>query len=119
MQLYLVKKIHLHKDDPLYSYCDHFAHLAKCLYNASLFRIRQVFTGWDKTPEQRSTNEAEIFEEIRLLQRAYPSVRVRRIIGYGHMDKLMRVTADPDFFSGLPMQTAQNTVRQACRDFSN
>ena len=119
MQLYQVTKIHLHKDDPLYSYCDHFAHLAKCLYNASLFRIRQVFTGWDKTPEQRSTNETEIFEEIRLLQQVHPSIRVHRIIGYGHLEKLMRVTADPDFFSGLPMQTAQNTVRQACRDFSN
>lgn len=119
MQLYQVSKIHLHKSDPLFSHLDHFAHLAKCLYNASLFRIRQIFTGWDKDPEQRSANEAEIFAELMRLKKAYPSVHVRRVIGYGHLEKLMRVTANPDFFSGLPMQTAQNIVRQACRDLSN
>ena len=35
--------------------------LSKNLYNAALFRIRQVFTGWDK--EQRTENEEEVFRE--------------------------------------------------------
>ena len=29
----------------------------------------------------------------------------------------MRITGNPDFFSGLPMQTAQAVVRKACDDF--
>ena len=29
----------------------------------------------------------------------------------------MRITDNPDFFSGLPMQTAQHVIRQACTDF--
>ena len=32
--------------------------LSKNLYNAALFRIRQVFTGWDK--EKRTENEKEV-----------------------------------------------------------
>ena len=33
----------------IYDYCDSNAQKAKLLYNAALFRIRQIFTGWDKT----------------------------------------------------------------------
>ena len=42
--------------------------LSKNLYNAALFRIRQVFTGWDK--EQRTENEEEVFREVRAMQAA-------------------------------------------------
>ena len=31
----------------------------------------------------------------------------------------MRVTQNPDFFAGLPMQSAQATVKHACSDFQN
>lgn len=31
----------------------------------------------------------------------------------------MRVTENPDFFIGLPMQTAQAMVKQAVTDFKN
>ncbi len=31
----------------------------------------------------------------------------------------MRVTENPDFFAGLPMQTAQAIVKQAVTDFNN
>jgi putative transposase len=91
--------------------------LAKCLYNAALFRIRQIFTGWDKT--SRTDNEAEVFAEVSLLMKTYPKIRVRRVISYLHLEKLMRVTKNPDFFSGLPMQSAQEILKQAVRDFKN
>ena len=39
------------------------------------------------------------------------------VLGFGVLQKLMRVTSNPDFFSGLPMQTAQHIVRQSCSDF--
>ena len=35
------------------------AHLSKNLYNAALYRIRQIFTGYDKT--NRTENEREVF----------------------------------------------------------
>ena len=101
----------------IYEFCDSNARLAKLLYNAALFRIRQVFTGWDK--ETRTDNEKEVFAEIDLLQTVYPSVKVRQVISYAHLEKLMRVTENPDFFSGLPMQTAQYVIKQAVSDFNH
>ncbi|MCC6094847.1 MAG: RNA-guided endonuclease TnpB family protein [Eubacterium sp.] len=91
--------------------------LAEPLYNAALFRIRQVFTGWDKPV--RSENEQEVFDEIRAAKAAYPSLHVRRVLKYNVLEKIMRATDNPDFFAGLPMQTAQSVVRKACQDFQN
>jgi putative transposase len=57
--------------------------------------------------------------EVELLQKAYPSIKVKRVISYFHLEKLMRVTNNPDFFAGLPMQTAQQVLQQAVADFKN
>ncbi|WP_049962404.1 RNA-guided endonuclease InsQ/TnpB family protein [Oribacterium sp. FC2011] len=100
-----------------YGYCNNYTVLAWKLYNASLYRIRQCFTGWDKSV--RTVNEAEVFKEIKLLESSYPSIRVKRVISYSHLEKLMRVTKNPDFFTSLPMQTAQAVVKQAVQDFKN
>ena len=91
--------------------------LAKLLYNAALFRIRQAFTGWDKV--SRTDHEQEVFEELSVLRAAYPGLGVRRVLSYRALEKLMRVTGNPDFFAGLPMQTAQAVVKAAVNDFSN
>lgn len=100
-----------------YRYCEERATSAWHLYNAALFRIRQIFTGWDKSV--RSENEQEVFLEVAALEAAYPNIHIRKVISYAHLEKLMRVTENPDFFAGLPMQTAQAVVRQAVQDFKN
>lgn len=101
----------------IYTYCDSNARLAKLLYNAALFRIRQIFTGYSK--DARTENEAEVFAEVDLLQKVYPSIKVKHVISYNHLEKLMRVTENPDYFAGLPMQTAQAVLKQAVSDFDN
>lgn len=102
----------------LYPYFLDQAFLACNLYNASLFRIRQIFTGWDKPC--LSDNEAEVFLEVEQLKYACPSIgKISRVISYCHLEKLMRATNNPDFFAGLPMQTAQAVVKQAVQDFRN
>lgn len=100
-----------------YRYCEERATFAWHLYNAALFRIRQIFTGWDKSV--RSENEQEVFSEVAALETAYPSIHIRKVISYAHLEKLMRVTENRDFFAGLPMQTAQAVVKQAVQDFKN
>lgn len=115
--MYLVRQAVITESSDLYEYMDHYAHLAKLLYNASLFRIRQIFTGFDSC--ERSVNEREVFEEVAVLQRIYPAIHVKRVISYSHLEKLMRATENPDFFAGLPMQTAQQIVKSACNDFAN
>ena len=99
------------------SYCDDFCRKAKLLYNAALFRIRNIFTGYEK--EHRTDNEEDVFCEVHALQDVYPQIHVRKVISYNHLEKLMRVTENPDFFIGLPMQTAQAMVKQAVTDFKN
>ena len=93
------------------------AHLSKNLYNAALYRIRQIFTGYDKT--NRTENEREVFSYVEKLEAVYPSIRVSKVISYGHLEKLMRIEQNPDFFSGLLMQTAQHVLKQATGDFKN
>lgn len=46
----------------IFAFADEYSRLAKSLYNAVLFRIRQVFTGWDKG-EKRTKLEQSIFDE--------------------------------------------------------
>ncbi len=96
-------------EDMIYSYCDDFCRKAKLLYNAALFRIRNIFTGYEK--EHRTDNEEDIFCEVHALQDVHPQIHVRKVISYNHLEKLMRVTENPDFFIGLPMQTAQAMVK--------
>ena len=91
--------------------------LAKQLYNAALFRLRQTFTGWEK--EDRTENEKEVFAELQRLRDAYPSLGIGRVLSYRVLEKLMRVTRNPDFFAGLPMQSAQAVVKAAVTDFGN
>ena len=104
-------------EDMIYSYCDDFCRKAKLLYNAALFRIRNIFTGYEK--EHRTDNEEDVFCEVHALQDVHPQIHVRKVISYNHLEKLMRVTENPDFFTGLPMQTAQAMVKQAVTDFKN
>ena len=101
----------------LHTYAEHYGVLSKNLYNVALFRIRQIFTGYDK--EARSANETEVFAEIAILETTYPSIRVKKVISYCHLEKLLRVTENADFFAGLPMQTAQAVVKSAVQDFKN
>ena len=94
---------------------EEFLRLSKALYNAALFRIRQVFTGWDK--EKRTGNEEEVFGEIRAMQAVYPHVKVGRVLSYRSLDAIMRANGNPDFFAGLPMQTAQRVLKEAVTVF--
>ena len=68
---------------------------------------------------QRTDNEEDIFCEVHALQDVHPQIHVRKVISYNHLEKLMRVMENPDFFIGLPMQTAQAMVKQAVTDFKN
>lgn len=104
-------------DEWVYGYLDIFARKAKLLYNAALFRIRNIFTGYRK--DHRTENESGVFAEVQLLQIAYPGKTVRRVITYYQLEKLFRETENQDFFAGLPMQTAQAVVKSAVTDFKN
>ena len=98
-----------------YDYMERMSVLAKRLYNAALFRLRQAYTGWER--EERTANEKAVFEEIRVMQAKYPRVKVRRVLSYRALDAVMRANGNPDFFAGLPMQTAQRVLKEAADVF--
>ena len=102
----------------LYAYLDDMSRKAKLLRNAALFRIRNNFTIRGK--DCPTAHELEVRDEVQALYDAYPSQKeIKSVIPGFALEKLMRVTKNPDFFSGLPMQTAQHIVLQACADFQN
>ncbi|NDV70461.1 hypothetical protein, partial [Dysgonomonas sp. 25] len=106
------------KEPELYTYLEDLGFLAKSLYNASLFRIRQNYTG--RWKEALSENEEFVAEEIRQVLSRYPHLqKPKSVLTYTFLEKLMRVTENPDFFAGLPMQSAQAVVKQAVTDFNN
>ena len=63
----------------IYAFADQYSKLAKALYNAALFRIRQVFTGWDKG-ENRTPLEQSVFDELQCTQKAYKGFSYRRVL---------------------------------------
>ena len=109
--MYRTDRIYVTENHELYAYLDGFAHKAKCLHNAALFRVRNAFTAHNKTA--LAANEKEVQGELALLkgQKSY------YVLGKGVVEHVFRVTNNPDFFSGLPMQTAQHVIRQVCTDF--
>lgn len=76
----------------MFPYFDTLAHKAKNLYNASLFRIRNAFTAHGKT--NVTSNEKEVLDELALLK----GQKTYHVLGYGVLQRLMRVTQNPDFF---------------------
>ena len=104
---------------PLYEYCERVTKASKCLYNAALFRLRNNFTGRNK--ENPTPNEILIQGEIRLAEEAYEHMgAVKSVISYYKLEKMMRATHNPDFFSeDLSMQASQSVLRNAVGDMDN
>mgnify|MGYP003373918010 CR=1 FL=1 len=101
-------------------YCSYFSALGMFstnLYNAGLFRVRQNFTIRGK--EHPSDLELQVQKEIELTVKEKHTKKPKSCLSYEFLEKLMRVTENPDFFAGLPMQLAQNVIKQACRDFKS
>lgn len=111
--MYRIDRIYVNTKHEMFSYFDTLAHKTKNLYNASLFKIRNAFTAHGKT--SLTSNEKEVLDELALLK----GQKTYHVLGYAVLEKLMRVTRNPDFFSDLPIQSAQATVKHACFDFQN
>ncbi len=91
--------------------------LAKNLYNAALFRIRQVFTGWDKV--NRTEHEQSVFDEIKNTKASCRSFSYRRVLSYTALRNILVTNNNPDYYAGLPMQTAEAVVKRAVFNFQN
>ena len=114
--MYFVTKTNINPKHELYDYCVAMTALSKNIYNAALFRVRNIFTGFNK--DSLSDLEQEVFDEVGLTENTY-NCQIRRVISYNSLEKLMRANNNPDFFAGLPMQSSQAMVKKATTDFKN
>lgn len=101
----------------LSDYCSAMTGKAKNLRNAVLFRLRQHFTSYGRDTLQPLQKEVEneILRTCEKSGRTMPG----QVIRYHFMDRLLRVNANPDYFSGLPMQSAQAVAKETVNDFEN
>ena len=67
--MYRSVHIDIDRKHPMFSYFDRLTALSNNLYNATLFRMRQVMTGVKKPDTERQENEKEVLTEI---ERALP-----------------------------------------------
>lgn len=84
----------------IFAFADRNSRLAKLLYNAALFRIRQVFTGWNK--EERTDLEKSVFAEIQCAKETYKDFTCRRVFSYKALDRTLRANKNPSSFTGRP-----------------
>lgn len=111
--MYHALQIQVKQDNPLHAYLEQTSHLTTNLYNAGLFRCRQLITASKKEQKNLTENEKEVLKEF---SAASPS-KDKYSCGYISLDRVMRVNHNPDFFAeGLSKQTAQHVLKQVARD---
>ena len=113
---YAVRKTYISKGrhPEMYGYLDSYARKSKLLQNAALFRLRNWFTAHGK--QSLTVNEQSVVGEIEAAVHAGMK-RPKAVLSYPALDRIMRVNHNPDFFAGLPMQSAQECLKQKCREF--
>ena len=82
----------------LFEWCDRNAHLANNLYNAALFRQRQLMFASKKNIHELSDNELSVMSEVEfaLLAMSKPkSVPPSGVISYKFLDALMKYNDNP------------------------
>jgi putative transposase len=110
VQMYITKQ----SNPVFFDYFYQNACLAKNLYNASLFRVRQTFTASMKS--SLTTNEQEIVDEQALVCSTL-GCKSQTVLTYHRLEKMLRLTHNPDYFAGLPMQSAEAIVKIVASKF--
>lgn len=119
--MYCTRTVQVHPADAIYPYCDQITKAANNLYNAALFRFRQVLTAVEKDPSAWTANEKEIMDEIRdampgMGPRYCMPEKGKRFLSYPFLNKLLYEAKNPDYFNdGLPRQSAQWTLKEVVR----
>ncbi len=109
------------EDTELFNYLKNISLLANNLYNATLFRMRQILTAANKDQGRWTDNEKGVQVEIdRLLEvnsNLRRPTRENPYVSYPFVYHLMYVNRNPDYFSdGLPSQTGQQVMKNAVQN---
>ena len=110
----------------LYDYCNELCHNATNIYNATLFRVRQVLTAVTKEPDKLTDNESTVMTEVKDFVnhnksgRYHMPTKGNSYLNYNFLEALMRHTNNPDFFKdGYPHQCAQNQIKLVTKNMKS
>ena len=107
----------------LFEWCDRNAHCANNLYNAALFRERQLMFASKKNIHELSDNELSVMSEVEfaLLDMNKPkSVLPSGVISYTFLDAVMKYNNNPDYNAeGFPKHCAQNVLKNVLQDIKS
>lgn len=121
--MYSAIKFQIRKGDEFFDYCDQITKAANNLYNAALFRVRQVLTFTNKSQAQWTDNEWEVFRELEVALPLMNQVSKKQqykmptagktFLSYRFLDTLLRVTRNPDYTTKcISAHAAQATLKE-------
>lgn len=123
--MYKVLKVQVSDKDKLYPYLMNIGKLSNNLYNATLFRVRQLMTSRNK--EILSKNELEILKEVEVMNKCLlekgKSERMisnSGVVNYYFLNDLFRCNNNIDYLhEELPTHTAQAVVKNVTQNIKS
>ena len=107
----------------LFQWCDYNAHCVNNLYNAALFRERQMMTSSKKAIHELTDNELEVMSEVENARQwmTHPrEVPPSGVMSYTFLNDVMRFNCNPDYYAeGFPIHCAQNILKQVTQDLNS
>ena len=120
--MYKILQIEVSGKDALYPYLMNIGRLSNNLYNAILFRQRQLMTSRNKdvlsVNEQSILNEVDIMN-LHLVERHKPARLITKsgVVSYNFMDDLLKFNHNVDYkHKEIPTHTAQHVVKNVVQN---
>ena len=120
--MYKILQIEVSGKDALYPYLMNIGRLSNNLYNAILFRQRQLMTSRNKdvlsVNEQSILNEVDIMN-LHLVERHKPARLITKsgVVSYNFMDDLLKFNHNVDYkHKEIPTHTAQHVVKNVAQN---
>lgn len=99
----------------LYQYFQTNCMLAKNIYNATLFRCRQILTADKKPIAELTANELEILNEFQLMS-VKENCQKLLIPSYQTFDKVYKMNCNPDYRNALSTHSTQYVIKEVLQD---
>jgi putative transposase len=103
----------------LIQYCNELTSKSKLLKNAVIFRYRQLFSAQNKQWQNLSENEQQVLDELNTTADKYKTISDKYYCpSYNHIEYVLKTTGNPDYYSGLPIQTVQQEIKGVKESFN-
>ncbi len=97
--MYKVLNCIIRRNHPLFEYLDTFSSRANNLYNAALFRERQMMTSRNKDDSELNDLPKEVIQEVEYalsLMRKQRTIPQSGVLNYGFLYDVMKYNHNPD-----------------------